>query len=389
MKQIFTLLAIFSVTFLCQTRGTINPGMSLLYQHFNNYSMATVSLMTNICSLAIIPTSYIVGKNAGNKWKYKSIIIWMNIIMLIGGIGPYFVDNLYVMLFFRTLFGIGVGIAITLHRPLIITCYSGEKQLRYLGYDTIIASLGMIFFQTLVGILSGIEWKLMFLGYLPIILILGLSYFLPDIELKNETVTKESGKISREVKLIILVFLLLSIFTNCIGVNQATLFSLKKFSNPVFLTASVSNINAIFSVISGLFFNQIYQRFKNQFLIISLIISTFSISLFIFGTTELIMYIASALFGFAYNLVVLYLFLIPSKLVSSNKVAMIGGYLAVAAGIGGFLASLVMKICEYLFKEVVYSSFILCGLVFIICTIIIISLLNKKDLTFNRGKNGA
>lgn len=68
---------------------------------------------------------------------------------------------------------------------------------------------------------------------------------------------------------------------------------------------------------------------------------------------------------------------------------MIGGYLAVAAGIGGFLASLVMKICEYLFKEVVYSSFILCGLVFIICTIIIISLLNKKDLTFNRGKNGA
>ncbi len=377
MKQALTLLAVFSVTFLCQIRGTINPGMSLLYQHFDNYSMSTVSLMTNICSLAVIPTSYIVGKNAGNKWKYQTIIIWMNILMLLGGIGPYFVDSLYVMLFFRLLFGIGVGIAITLHRPLIITCYSGEKQLRYLGYGTIIASLGMVFFQTLVGILARIEWKFMFLGYLPIILILGLPYFLPDIQIKNETIIKENRNFTGKVKLIIIVFFLLSIFTNCISVNQATFFSLKNFPDPVFLTTSVSNINAIFSVISGLFFNHIYRRFKEHFLIISLFISTFSISLFILGTTELTMYIAGALFGFAYNLVVLYLFLIPSKLVNSNKVAMIGSYLAIAAGVGGFLTSLLMKICEYLFNEVVCSIFILSEIVFIICTIIIIGLLKK------------
>lgn len=386
MKQVLTLLAIFSVTFLCQTRGTINPGMELLYQHFDNYSIATVSLMTNICSLAIIPTSYIVGKFAGNKWKYKTIIIWMNIFMLIGGVGPYFVDHLFLMLGFRILFGIGVGIAITLHRPLIMNCYSGEKQLRYLGYDTIIASLGMIFFQTLVGILSGIEWKLMFLGYLPIILILGLSYFLPDVKAKKETVVKENSNISVQVKIIIIVFLLLSVFTNCISVNQAALFSLKDFKDPVFLTATISNVNAIFSVISGLFFKQIYQRFKNKFLIISLIISTISISLFILGATELTMFVASALFGFSYNLVVLYLFLIPSKLVSSNKIAMIGGYMAIAAGIGGFLASLLLKICEWLFKEVVYSSFILSVIVFVICTLIIIGLLN--NLSLNRRENG-
>lgn len=60
MKNKLILLSILSVALVSSIRGSIIPGMNLLYQEYSAYPMSTVSLIITIPSIAVIPTSYFV-----------------------------------------------------------------------------------------------------------------------------------------------------------------------------------------------------------------------------------------------------------------------------------------------------------------------------------------
>lgn len=53
------------------------------------------------------------------------------------------------------------------------------------------------------------------------------------------------------------------------------------------------------------------------------------------------MYITSGIFGFTYNTIILYIFLIAAQTAKEKGNAAVGGYMGIAAGIGGFLPSFV------------------------------------------------
>lgn len=84
MKNKLIVIAILSVSFVSLIRGTLNPGMALLYQHYNQYSPSIISLVTTLPSLAVIPVSFVFGKITGIKIKYKIAVILMNCFLLIG-----------------------------------------------------------------------------------------------------------------------------------------------------------------------------------------------------------------------------------------------------------------------------------------------------------------
>lgn len=119
MKNKLILLSILSVALVSSIRGSIIPGMNLLYQEYSAYPMSTVSLIITIPSIAVIPTSYFCSKFVGTKVSYRTILIAMNAALLFGGTGPFFIDELYSRLFLRLLFGIGIGIAISLNKSII------------------------------------------------------------------------------------------------------------------------------------------------------------------------------------------------------------------------------------------------------------------------------
>lgn len=375
MKKNLTLLSLFSVAFVCQIRGTIAPGMELLYNHYSNYSISTISLMITIVSIAVIPASYLTSKFVGSIITYKQSIIFMNICLLLGGITPAFIDNLYLVLFFRLIFGIGIGIGISLNKPIIKEFYSSEKQIKYLGYTTIIASLGTIFFQSLVGIFSSISTKAMFLAYLPIIIILFLSFHIPDIPLKKPEITSHY-KFNFNTKLLfyVFLFLILNMLLTSFSINTSSLIATKSIKNLTMTTVTLNNINSFFSILSGLLFGKIYSKYHDSFFPFAIFLCIISFSLYYIASTKSIIYIASAILGFSYNLVVLYIFLFAANSTKEDS-AKAGGYIGIAAGIGGFLATILIFTFQHLFNEVIYSVIIL---IIIMLIIVEILFLRKK-----------
>ncbi|MFR4948022.1 MFS transporter [Thomasclavelia spiroformis] len=355
MKNKLILLSILSVALVSSIRGSIIPGMNLLYQEYSAYPMSTVSLIITIPSIAVIPTSYFCSKFVGTKVSYRTILIAMNAALLFGGTGPFFIDELYSRLFLRLLFGIGIGIAISLNKSIILEYYTDNRQIKYLGYTTIISSLGAIFFQTLVGYLSKISTDFMFLGYLPLVITLILSFYIPDIPLKAPS--KSTIKKEKNIKLltISIFFLILNMLMSSIGINLSTLFATKSFADIAVITVHANNINSICSISSGLLFNKIYNKFKNNFLPISLFLCALSLAIYIFGKSYISMYITSGIFGFTYNTIILYIFLIAAQTAKEKGNAAVGGYMGIAAGIGGFLPSFLVYLCQLFFNECIYS----------------------------------
>lgn len=359
MKSKLTLISILSVALVAAIRGSIIPGMDLLYQEYSSYSMSSVSLIITIPSIMVIPVSYFCSQLVGIKMTYRTTLIIMNLALLIGGVSPSLITNLYAILFLRLIFGIGIGIAISLNKAIIMDYYHDDKQIKYLGYTTIISSLGVIFFQTLIGYLASISTRLMFLGYLPIIITLILSFFIPDIPLKEKQDNKTKSKLNYKLLLISIFFLILNMLISSVGINLATLFSTKNLEDVTIIVVHANNLNSILSMTSGFLFNKIYAKFKNNFFIISLALCSLALFIYIFGQNQVSLYVASGILGFSYNIIVLYIFLLASQITKDKSNAAIGGYMGIAAGIGGFLPSFLVYLCQGLFGESIYSVLII------------------------------
>ena len=357
MKNRVIVASIFSVAFLSLIRGTLGPGMSLLYNYYSDYSPSFVSLVITLPSLAVIPASYIFGRITGVYLKYKLAVIFTNLFLLIGGAGPYFNDNIYLLLGLRILFGIGVGLAITIHKPLILEYTDSQQQKQYLGYSTVIASIGMIFFQSLVGFLSQYGRNAMFLAYLPIIVSLIMAFFLPDTEcyqIKNKEKISFKRRLNKNVYLIILIYLMINLTATCFGINQTVLLSSKGFDNVAMNAALLSNIQSCFSMISGLIFGKMEERLKNSLIYIMLAGCILALGIMGLSESYLMILAAMALFGFTYNIIILYLFIMTANLIEEERKALAGGYMGIAAGIGGFLATGLMQISAWVTGDIVY-----------------------------------
>ena len=67
------------------------------------------------------------------------------------------------------------------------------------------------------------------------------------------------------------------------------------------------------------------------------------------------MYITSGIFGFTYNTIILYIFLIAAQTAKEKGNAAVGGYMGIAAEIGGVLPSFLVYLCQLFFNESIYS----------------------------------
>lgn len=373
MKKRLTVIAVFSVAFLSLIRGTLGPGMSLLYNYYNDYSPSFVSLVITLPSLAVIPSSFIFGKITGVCLKYKTAVIFTNLFLLIGGVGPCFYDNIYVLMGLRILFGLGVGIAIAIHKPLILEYSNVNHQKKYLGYSTVVASIGMIFFQSLVGFLSQYHRDTIFLAYLPIVLTTILAFLLPDVEshqVVNEQKILLKKQFNKKIYLIIFVYLVINLTATCFGINQTVMLLEKGFKNVALGAALLSNVQSCFSMISGLLFGKMTEHLKSSLIYMMLIGSVIALALIIVSKSYLIILIAMAMFGFTYNIIILYIFIMVANLVGEERKALAGGYMGVAAGIGGFLATGLMQVSVWLTGEMVYSVILFFILLLIVMILI-------------------
>ncbi len=144
-------------------------------------------MIATIPSLCMVLFSPIYAKLT-EVMKKKTILRIAIVLFMIGGVAPTFLNNLYLILASRFVFGIAIGFVFPMVLDLVVFWLKPEQQ-TMLGLIGTVASIGGILFQTIAGALANIDWHYCFLAYLMSFVFFGFSLiFLPEPGIKQRQV---------------------------------------------------------------------------------------------------------------------------------------------------------------------------------------------------------
>lgn len=174
--------------------AAISPALGLIAEAFPNASETTIKLVLTAPSIMIIPFSFL-SSFLTTKMTKRTIIMIGLMIYLVGGIGPQFVPNIALLLMFRLILGMGVGLVTPLAMSLINDHYEGKERTKMMGYNSAFSNFGGIITMLLAGWLATFGWRIPFNVYfLGLVILILIFFFLPKGEVDKQDYNYDKSK---------------------------------------------------------------------------------------------------------------------------------------------------------------------------------------------------
>lgn len=187
-----TIIAISMATVFAGT--AVAPALGEISKAFPEVDEVFIKLILTLPSLMIIPFTFI-ASYLTTKITKRSILFIGLTIYLIGGLGAQFMNSIGLILLFRLILGMGVGLIVPLSMSLINDNFIGRERTQMMGLNSAFTNFSGIITVMLAGFLASHGWRLPFNVYLLGIVIMFFVYFyLPKNEIykpqKDETKLK-------------------------------------------------------------------------------------------------------------------------------------------------------------------------------------------------------
>lgn len=206
-------VTILSLSLLTVMAGAaVAPALNVIKEYFSDVNQTLVQMIISIPALFIALTSFIFPK-LSQKLKAKELVMTGLSLYVVGGCTAGLFSNIFVVLIFRALVGIGVGIIMPLSTGLLSFYYSPIEQDKLMGYSSAMNQMGGVVATLISGILASISWRASFLvylmGFISIVLCL---LFLPNDKIGGKSTEKRQGVFVEYSTYIIAIFLLMFTF---------------------------------------------------------------------------------------------------------------------------------------------------------------------------------
>ncbi len=158
--------AILSLSLLTVMAGAaVAPALGIIKEHFAGANQLLVQMIISTPALFIVLTSLVFPK-LSVRFRARNLLMFGLFLYTAGGAVSGIIDNIYCVLFFRALVGIGVGIIMPLSTGLLTFYFTKDKQDRLMGYSSAMNQMGGAVATLLSGLLATVSWRLSFLVYL-------------------------------------------------------------------------------------------------------------------------------------------------------------------------------------------------------------------------------
>jgi len=381
----FIKLSILSLSFLTiMTSSAISPSLAKFRNAFPMSDDFVIKLILTLPSLVLIPFSIISGKLAHTIPKRKLLILGL-LVYFIGGVGGGFSFNIYMLLFFRIIIGMGVGIILPFSRSLIADFYDGDERIRMMGLSNAVANFGAIVATILSGFLANISWRIVFSVYIisiPIIIIVFFGLPEPKISVNNE----RSKYINKKVIYLGFLGIFLNIAFYSVMTNISFFIESEKIG-----TSSTSGI-AISSLtfagfLSGILLQKICSIFKNFKVSVTIFIMGLGFFFLSIANNISLVLIGTFFIGFGMGFIKPLLFLkvidVTPKFYNSFSLSIVSSSIY----LGKFLSPLFFNLLTSIFNNynyrfiysVVYISLITSSIISLIINLIPVKTLLKYN----------
>ena len=182
-RLLYTILSISLLTVMAG--AAIAPALGVISAHFAGRNPLLIQLIVSLPALFIILTN-LVFPWLCRLMKTRTLALTGLALYVLSGAGAFFVDNIWVLLAFRALMGVSVGMIMPLSTGLLAYYFPPEEQAGLMGLSAAINQMGGVVATFLAGVLAGISWNYSFLVYLlGLIAIILVAAFLPNERLSG------------------------------------------------------------------------------------------------------------------------------------------------------------------------------------------------------------
>ncbi len=205
--------AILSLSMLTVMAGAaVAPALNVIHAHFSDVNQVLVQMVISMPALFIFLTNMIFPKLC-KLFRAKELTLAGLIIYVVGGCVAGLVNNIWTVLLFRALVGVGVGIIMPMSTGLLSFYYTRDKQDKLMGYSSAMNQMGGVIATLVSGLLANISWRASFLVYLmglPCIILCLM--FLPNEKISMAKGENKKGSFKQYWAFILSMFLLMFTF---------------------------------------------------------------------------------------------------------------------------------------------------------------------------------
>ncbi|RJE48808.1 MULTISPECIES: MFS transporter [unclassified Dehalobacter] len=332
--------AIMSVYVITMSAGNVSAALASISAAFPNVPMSTIALISTLPSLLMIPASLIAGALAGNKVKYKTIIIIGMLFYLVGGLAPVSANSMTVILIERAIFGIGFGFITPMGNALVLSVYEGNKRATMLGIGSMVMNLGAIVMQFAGGALAEIGWQYSFyshaLGIVSLILVL---IFLTEPPKVGQPAGAEKPKV-RIRGGVLLTALLLGIYIILIfpsAILMSGFLQKNNLGGPA-VAGMVLSVFTLGGMGGGFVYGPLFKAIKKYVVALGLLLGAVGYALVIYSGNIVLVAIGMAIAGASFSIVLPACYMIAGMIASPQEVALSTSVLLAAVNIFAFFS---------------------------------------------------
>lgn len=186
--------AILSLSLVTVMAGAaVAPALGGISSFYNSVNPLYIKMILTIPGLFIIMTNLMFSRLTKNMTT-KKIALTGLLLYLVGGCGAGFTNSIWILLLFRAVLGVGVGLLMPLSTGLISYYFDKNEQSKLMGYSAAMNNLGGVIAMSLSGYLATLNWRYSFSVYL-----LGLiAMVLVATTLPNAVIKGRNTRFSRE-----------------------------------------------------------------------------------------------------------------------------------------------------------------------------------------------
>lgn len=387
-KKQLTLLnyaAILSIFLFSGAGSFMNAAVQTMMDAWPQVSPTTIRLVTSLPSLLSLPITVLIGGIAGKRLSYRFCAIAGTGLICIAGIAPFFFNsNWMLVLFFRSLVGIGVGF-VAMRNSLIIQTVPDDKQAAIIGYGSALMNAGGMMAGPIVGFLAGFGWMYPFLyDLLALIPIFLMIFYLKEPEketansLRNTSAHQtpvKKEKTDWRVYCYIIMQFVTTIALYPLLSGMSSYMASNEIGSP-FLAGMSNSVYNLAGVLISLILNPLVKKLKQYMLGVMCTIFAVGMGIIVFVPQVPAIFVGAALTGLSFNTMMSIFQLYNGQAASGHTATLTSTILIAALSLGNFMSVYFINLCHAIFQrgsdiESTYFGSMICYIIMAVLAFVI------------------
>lgn len=270
-KNLKLKIALLSCFLVTASMNAITGNIPEMAKTFTTVPLYVVELISTLPSLFQM-IAILLGRFISKKIGYKNTVLLGILFCGIGGIIPIYIQNIYVILFTRGIFGFGVGMITTTLLTLFIYFFDGNTRSTMIGLQGSIGGVGSFLSTFIAGRLLVYGWNVSFYAYFIAFIILFIVVaFVPTVNREevisdSTTVTKKESRLQGKAMLKMLFYtglLFISMSLSTLYIIKASTLITTLGYGTVQDGSTVIMLISIGSLCSGAMYGKIVSKIKS------------------------------------------------------------------------------------------------------------------------------